>query len=529
MRTVLRPRLASIHVFTSALLVALGVKLQAGCASDLDTPDTSGSGGEGGSSAGPGPSGSGTTGPGSSTATGTATSTGVGTGGAGGAEGVGGAGGAGGAGGSEGVGGAGGNAGAGCVNPVPVLVNGMDTGFDTCAGGEIRRRAELVCPTNFPDMNPCCGSCPAGTVCSDQGEIACSCVPACTSDAECAPNQVCMCGKTAGVCISAKCATGADCAPGQECTSWDTSMGCLQLEFACTTTTDTCGGDLDCKQVPNNYCAVQPDGHRACMFGGCAIGRPFLVEDEARTAPIVRRADWSQERLVPSLEGLDPALRDELAASWEHTARMEHASIAAFARFSLQLLGLGAPPDLIERTNRAMADETKHARAAFALASAYRGRRLGPGSLPVNGALDGGSDPASVLRLVVREGCIGETVAAVEAGEAEENAVDPVVRAVLGEIANDESEHAELAWRTVRWALEAFGDEVRGAILEEIALVESELGSAPGVTPSSRDEERLLHGVVTDRMRATMRRTVLRHTVLPCLKALVAEALPRVA
>lgn len=36
---------------------------------------------------------------------------------------------------------------------------------------------------------------------------------------------------------------------------------------------------------------------------------------------------------------------------------------------------------------------------------------------------------------------------------AEESAVDPVVRDVLSMIASDESEHAELEWRTVRWAL----------------------------------------------------------------------------
>jgi hypothetical protein len=412
---------------------------------------------------------------------------------------------------------------------MPIIVSGVDTGIDKCAGGEYRRRQAVTCPTNYPDTNPCCGTCPEGMICSTGGEIACSCVKACTDDSQCGADQLCMCGDTAGTCVAAKCQTGADCAPGEECTSWDTTLGCLYLEFACTTPADTCRGDIECNQMSNSWCAVQADGHRECAPGGCVIGRPFLIEDEARTALVERRADWVASGVMPSVEGLDPELRGELAAAWEQAARMEHASIAAFARFSLQLLALGAPPDLIERTNRAMVDETRHARAAFALASAYRAKDIGPGPLPIGGALDGGNDVASIIRLVIREGCIGETVAAVEAGEAEENAMDPVVRGVLSMIAGDESEHAELAWRTVRWALQAHGDEVRGAVLKEIALIEAELKDAPGAARSARDEALLRHGVVTSEARAPMRRAVLRRAVLPCLTALVEEALPQVA
>src|SRR5262249_54305642 len=152
---------------------------------------------------------------------------------------------------------------------------------------------------------------------------------------------------------------------------------------------------------------------------------------------LAARSDWSEASVSPALDSLDLAMRDELAAAWERVAQMEHASIAAFARFSLQLLSLGAPADLVERTSRAMADEARHAKIAFALASAYRGRDIGPGLLPLNGAFDGASDAASILRLAIREGCVGETVAALEAGEAGAAAQDPVIRSVLAKIASD--------------------------------------------------------------------------------------------
>lgn len=269
---------------------------------------------------------------------------------------------------------------------------------------------------------------------------------------------------------------------------------------------------------------MQPDGHRMCQTGGCAIGRPFLVDGEARTAKIEGRSDWAENSETPNIVGLDERIRDELAKAWEHTARMEHASIAAFARFSLELLSLGAPSELVMRTNAAMVDETNHTRMAFQLAGVYRGKPLGPGRLSMDGALDEGDDLSSFVRRVIREGCVGETVAAVEAGEAAARANDPVIRRALETIAADESTHAELAWRTVKWALDTFGADVRETIRDEMERIQDELGGAYEMRRSAWDEALLDHGVITTNVRGSMRRAVLKDVVLPCLGALVREA-----
>ncbi len=74
---------------------------------------------------------------------------------------------------------------------------------------------------------------------------------------------------------------------------------------------------------------------------------------------------------------------------------------------------------------------------------------------------------ASLARLAVstlKEGCIGETVAAVIAAEQLARATDPAVRAALAGIAADEARHAELAWRTVAWAMDTGGPAVREAV-----------------------------------------------------------------
>jgi len=335
-----------------------------------------------------------------------------------------------------------------------------------------------------------------------------------------------MCGDPAGVCVAADCATGADCGAGQDCTSWDSSLGCLYLSFACTTPADTCGGDADCNVPPDTFCAIQPDGHRACMSGGCAIGRPFLVRDDVRTAALTRRTDWVDVQVRPNLEGLSQTLRAELSRAWGRAGQMEHASIAAFARFSLQLLSLGAPPDLVERTNAAMIDETRHARVAFALASAYGDAVVGPAALAIDGAL-AALNAADIVRLAIREGCIGETVAAFEAGEAAARANDPEVKRLLEMIARDESSHAELAWRFVTWAARELGDEVGRVVREELVMLARETsigGVSANDTFSPDDEELLAHGVASDHARAVIRRAAIVGVVAPCLDALAGDS-----
>ncbi len=150
-----------------------------------------------------------------------------------------------------------------------------------------------------------------------------------------------------------------------------------------------------------------------------------------------------------------PALRDRVAQHWTEIAQMEHASIAAFARFVLQLLAFGAPQELVADAQRAMADETTHARLAYGLASAYAGRDIGPAPIAIGGCLDGAAEVRAFVATTFAEGCVGEVMAALEAREALEYAQEPAVRAALETIARDEARHAELAWRTVAWALAA--------------------------------------------------------------------------
>lgn len=259
-----------------------------------------------------------------------------------------------------------------------------------------------------------------------------------------------------------------------------------------------------------------------CSGGGCASGRPFLVNGAPRTALCEARDDWRERELVPRAWKLHPELCGELAEAWARAGLAEHASVAAFARFTLELMSLGAPAELIERATSAISDETKHAKMCFALASSYAGRVVGPGALPVEGSLNALSFSEIVLN-AVREGCIGETVAAIEASEALEHASDSVVRKVLREISLDETRHSELAWRFVKWALRSADESLLGIVRDEFERAAAE-ASAPTHDLSKADKELLSAGVIPERLRPAIRARALENVVLPCARALLSEA-----
>jgi hypothetical protein len=220
---------------------------------------------------------------------------------------------------------------------------------------------------------------------------------------------------------------------------------------------------------------------------------------------------------LPALD--DPALAARLAEYWTSIGLMEHASVAAFARFTLQLLSLGAPMELVRDAGAAQADETRHAVMAFALASSYAGMQVGPGPLDLTGVLERES-VEHILRTTIREGCLGETFAAVEAGEAARRATVPGVKTTLEAIAADESEHAALAWRVVQWILgehpalaSVARDEFAGGIAAE--------GFARGGDAKAVLERASDHGVLGAGELARVRSAAVRDVVLPCALALL--------
>ena len=275
------------------------------------------------------------------------------------------------------------------------------------------------------------------------------------------------------------------------------------------TATDGCAG--------NECCYV--------LGGGCPIGRPFYVGPEARSAASTARADWHTPQ-QPDLSQLDAATRRALADVYRKDGLSEHASVASFARFVLECLALGAPADLVNEAQAALADEIAHAQLSFGLASAYAGEVIGPGALRVNDCLPATVDAEDSLRRAIREGCIAETVSASLIHHASETADDPNVKAVLARVADDERRHAALSWRFARWLM-AREPALTRAAAEEFARADRCVGF--GASTDLPADAALLraHGVLPIDERRRVALSTLLEVVQPCARVLLDPPAPR--
>jgi len=266
-------------------------------------------------------------------------------------------------------------------------------------------------------------------------------------------------------------------------------------------------------------CYVAIVGH----YSEC-MGRPFTVLGEARTAALAPRNDWAANlALLQSREHgvVDAATRRALADAFAKSALFEHASVASFARFTLDLLSMGAPAPLLYEAQRAMADEIRHAELCFALSARYGGSPVGPAALACE--MTAPRTAEQMLAEVVAEGCIGETIASLLAARARDQASDPVVRVALTEIAADEARHAELSWRTIAWALALERPSWRLAIEAAFAAT---LISAP-VLVESRDvppEVWRAHGQLSQPETSEVVMAAREHVIEACARALLTTA-----
>lgn len=258
-------------------------------------------------------------------------------------------------------------------------------------------------------------------------------------------------------------------------------------------------------------------------------GRPFVVDDAARSAPVGATGAWADPAVASAPHGLSAELAREIGLEWLADARLEHASVAAFAAFSLSLLAVGAPAELLAACQSAGLDEIEHARACFALASRFTGATFGPGPLPL-----AGFEPVTDLEtLVLRtwlDGCVEETIAALAAAAQLAEARDGAVRAALARIAADEARHAELAWSFLAWALSSGGPELRRTLLAaRDRLDASGIGSPPASPPRAEAAlaERHAHGRLSAGELRQLRADGWRDVIRPALDVLLESTAQR--
>jgi hypothetical protein len=251
------------------------------------------------------------------------------------------------------------------------------------------------------------------------------------------------------------------------------------------------------------------------------IRRPFLVGASMRSSNVEERDDWFAS--VTPVGSMDEHTLERLAAAWLKDALEEHASVAAFARFTLLLLSVGAPPELVVASQRASLDEIEHARACFALARRYGSADVGPSALNLTDALSP-LGLAQIVALTVSEGCVGETLGALMAAEQLDHTSDPAVARILRRIAKDEARHAELAWKFLAWALDNGDEAVAAAAIGAFQATFDDLERMPVVDYGVDPELWRAHGRMTCAEARRLSRLGVERVIVPCVDALIGKA-----
>lgn len=214
-------------------------------------------------------------------------------------------------------------------------------------------------------------------------------------------------------------------------------------------------------------------GIATVMGGGFARGRQIRKKGQLLLPDIVPGNAWSD---LPGTVQIRDSLRSDLGRQWRENGKTEHASVAAFAKLTLDLIALGAPPKLIADANRDALEEIRHTQLCFSLANAIDGKAESPGPLRVDAALQ--SLPkfrtAALAKLAIEsliDGALHEGVSARIIAKLAVRCEEPFIQKILKEIAQDEFRHATHGWEVVEWCVKEGGDYIVTALQTTLEIL----------------------------------------------------------
>lgn len=212
---------------------------------------------------------------------------------------------------------------------------------------------------------------------------------------------------------------------------------------------------------------------------GFGRGRQLRSFGKVLLPPVEAGPEWTNAEVGAVAAGDE---RAAVAARWRENGRTEHASVGAFARLTLDLLALGAPPDLIADANRDSLDEIRHTELCFSLAKELDGKEESPGAFPAarTARTSVPTRPLALASLAVDslvDGALHEGVSARVIARLAKTCTEPKIRAVLREIAADEGRHAAHGWDVVAWCLKEGGAPVASALRGALKAIPATIDS----------------------------------------------------
>ena len=147
--------------------------------------------------------------------------------------------------------------------------------------------------------------------------------------------------------------------------------------------------------------------------------------------------------------GLSDRDRTTVGGSWASRRKQEHLAVGAFALLARELAEDGCAPIVQSLVTRASSDEVRHAEICRRFAVALLGRDRVPSrfrGLPRVPMHDSLQSADRVLLHMAEMCCISETVTGVYFTEMLARTTDPVARAVVESLLEDEIDHGHVGW-----------------------------------------------------------------------------------
>ncbi|MEA2746167.1 MAG: hypothetical protein QOI41_310, partial [Myxococcales bacterium] len=213
-------------------------------------------------------------------------------------------------------------------------------------------------------------------------------------------------------------------------------------------------------------------------------------------------ADWVVAEPTTLALAIPETERCALAAEWRDNGKKEHASVAAFAQLTLDLMAVGAPPELVAAAQRDALDEVRHAAACFAIARDIDGLAESPSPFPDARSrrfLFTASRSVALTQIAIdalADGVLNEGIASRLLAQLAKRCEVPALSAILRDMAADESRHAAHSWDIVAWCLETGGTTVANALRGAVSGMPKKVCSAlPAGARDGAWERWGVHGV----------------------------------
>lgn len=242
-----------------------------------------------------------------------------------------------------------------------------------------------------------------------------------------------------------------------------------------------------------------------------SLDLPSLRDGSRRDIP------WDDE--VPPL---DEARRTLLVHAWTWRREQEHLAVGAFSRLAYEAAAHGCEPATLALLTRAATDEVHHADVCRRVVERHTGRAL-PTAMrgapepdaPLRGRATDETTRALLLR-IVETCCISETMTGVYFTEMLAVATQPLARAVVLSLLEDEIDHGRVGWA---YLAAASRDGLAGAVAEALpTLLERNIAFAfadARELPEADDPELDQHGYIGRTRAADIYRQGLATVLLP--------------